>query len=143
MAFEKSTSPRAQAKRSHLTRRDPHCDSRSRAASCFSSTEIPYYRLLLHFTWSAASPRAFAFTSEGCATYFLRGFQVNASLGYLGQWAVLQQFRPVLCPFGIIFPFMLSIPGWTSSLKPANHPLSSYDFDVIVGADGKRNTLQG
>ena len=26
---------------------------------------------------------------------------------------------------------------------PADHPVSSFDFDVIIGADGRRNTLDG
>ncbi|XP_028150105.1 F-actin-monooxygenase Mical isoform X7 [Diabrotica virgifera virgifera] len=33
--------------------------------------------------------------------------------------------------------------GWRAQFKPANHPVSQYEFDVIIGADGKRNTLQG
>ncbi|KAI1889803.1 hypothetical protein AGOR_G00166690 [Albula goreensis] len=34
-------------------------------------------------------------------------------------------------------------PGWRAELRPADHPISSFDFDVIVGADGRRNTLEG
>ncbi|CAG9854133.1 unnamed protein product [Phyllotreta striolata] len=33
--------------------------------------------------------------------------------------------------------------GWRAEFKPSNHPVSQYEFDVIIGADGKRNTLQG
>ncbi|KAL3285151.1 hypothetical protein HHI36_019272 [Cryptolaemus montrouzieri] len=33
--------------------------------------------------------------------------------------------------------------GWRAQLKPQNHPVSQYEFDVIIGADGKRNTLTG
>ncbi|KAF5303714.1 hypothetical protein FQR65_LT00858 [Abscondita terminalis] len=33
--------------------------------------------------------------------------------------------------------------GWRAEFKPSDHPVSQYEFDVIVGADGKRNTLQG
>lgn len=33
--------------------------------------------------------------------------------------------------------------GWRGQFKPANHPVSQYEFDVVIGADGKRNTLQG
>ncbi|KAK5642466.1 hypothetical protein RI129_008633 [Pyrocoelia pectoralis] len=33
--------------------------------------------------------------------------------------------------------------GWRAEFKPTDHPVSQYEFDVIVGADGKRNTLQG
>ncbi|XP_030844270.1 F-actin-monooxygenase MICAL2 isoform X3 [Strongylocentrotus purpuratus] len=33
--------------------------------------------------------------------------------------------------------------GWRAKLDPKDHPVSEYEFDVIVGADGKRNTLHG
>ncbi|KAL4232988.1 [F-actin]-monooxygenase mical3 [Mactra antiquata] len=33
--------------------------------------------------------------------------------------------------------------GWRVKINPENHPLSEYEFDVLIGADGKRNTLQG
>ncbi|XP_052808865.1 protein-methionine sulfoxide oxidase mical3b-like isoform X2 [Mya arenaria] len=33
--------------------------------------------------------------------------------------------------------------GWRVKLEPEDHPLSEYEFDVLIGADGKRNTLQG
>ena len=33
--------------------------------------------------------------------------------------------------------------GWRAEFVPPNHPVSQYEFDVIIGADGKRNTLQG
>ena len=33
--------------------------------------------------------------------------------------------------------------GWRAKVSPAEHPLSQYEFDVLIGADGKRNTLQG
>ncbi|XP_018580267.1 F-actin-monooxygenase Mical isoform X2 [Anoplophora glabripennis] len=33
--------------------------------------------------------------------------------------------------------------GWRAEVKPSDHPVSQYEFDVIIGADGKRNTLQG
>ncbi|GAB6029662.1 hypothetical protein CHUAL_014161 [Chamberlinius hualienensis] len=32
--------------------------------------------------------------------------------------------------------------GWRALLVPRDHPVSQYEFDVIVGADGKRNTLK-
>ena len=44
-------------------------------------------------------------------------------------------------------PFLFSICfseiGWRAKLDPKDHPVSEYEFDVIVGADGKRNTLHG
>ncbi|KAJ8247531.1 hypothetical protein GJAV_G00247440 [Gymnothorax javanicus] len=34
-------------------------------------------------------------------------------------------------------------PGWRAAVRPADHPISNFDFDVVVGADGRRNTLEG
>ncbi|KAK2867133.1 hypothetical protein Q8A67_025250 [Cirrhinus molitorella] len=34
-------------------------------------------------------------------------------------------------------------PGWRAEVRPADHPVSDYDFDVIIGADGRRSTLDG
>ncbi|XP_029623248.1 F-actin-monooxygenase MICAL2-like isoform X1 [Salmo trutta] len=34
-------------------------------------------------------------------------------------------------------------PGWRAEIRPADHPVASIDFDVVVGADGRRNTLEG
>ncbi|NXK39609.1 MICA2 monooxygenase, partial [Piprites chloris] len=33
--------------------------------------------------------------------------------------------------------------GWKAEFLPMDHPLSEYEFDVIIGADGRRNTLEG
>ena len=33
--------------------------------------------------------------------------------------------------------------GWKAKISPAEHPVSQYEFDVLIGADGKRNTLEG
>nr|XP_036225155.1 F-actin-monooxygenase Mical isoform X23 [Bactrocera oleae] len=33
--------------------------------------------------------------------------------------------------------------GWRAALTPADHVVSYYEFDVLIGADGKRNTLEG
>ncbi|XP_046461046.1 F-actin-monooxygenase MICAL3-like isoform X11 [Daphnia pulex] len=33
--------------------------------------------------------------------------------------------------------------GWKAKISPADHPVSQYEFDVLIGADGKRNTLDG
>ncbi|XP_011314011.1 protein-methionine sulfoxide oxidase Mical isoform X2 [Fopius arisanus] len=33
--------------------------------------------------------------------------------------------------------------GWRTKTTPADHPVSQYEFDVLIGADGKRNTLEG
>ncbi|XP_055795627.1 F-actin-monooxygenase mical2b-like isoform X4 [Salvelinus fontinalis] len=34
-------------------------------------------------------------------------------------------------------------PGWRAEVRPSNHPLTDYEFDVVIGADGRRNTLDG
>ncbi|XP_072290484.1 F-actin-monooxygenase mical2b isoform X4 [Eucyclogobius newberryi] len=34
-------------------------------------------------------------------------------------------------------------PGWRAEVRPATHPVSEFDFDVVIGADGRRNTLDG
>uniref|UniRef100_A0AAY4BAU7 F-actin monooxygenase n=1 Tax=Denticeps clupeoides TaxID=299321 RepID=A0AAY4BAU7_9TELE len=34
-------------------------------------------------------------------------------------------------------------PGWRAEVCPADHPVAEFDFDVVVGADGRRNTLEG
>jgi hypothetical protein len=33
--------------------------------------------------------------------------------------------------------------GWRAEVSPADHAVSQYEFDVLIGADGKRNTLEG
>ncbi|XP_042224057.1 F-actin-monooxygenase Mical-like isoform X2 [Homarus americanus] len=33
--------------------------------------------------------------------------------------------------------------GWRARLSPPDHPANQYEFDVLLGADGKRNTLHG
>ena len=33
--------------------------------------------------------------------------------------------------------------GWRAKLSVADHPVSHYEFDVLIGGDGKRNTLKG
>ncbi|KAK9499837.1 hypothetical protein O3M35_002798 [Rhynocoris fuscipes] len=33
--------------------------------------------------------------------------------------------------------------GWRACTSPADHPVSQYEFNVLIGADGKRNTLDG
>uniref|UniRef100_A0A673YZM8 F-actin monooxygenase n=1 Tax=Salmo trutta TaxID=8032 RepID=A0A673YZM8_SALTR len=34
-------------------------------------------------------------------------------------------------------------PGWRAEIRPSNHPLTDFEFDVVIGADGRRNTLDG
>ena len=33
--------------------------------------------------------------------------------------------------------------GWRVKVSPSGHQVEKYDFDVIVGADGKRNSMKG
>uniref|UniRef100_A0A669DL07 F-actin monooxygenase n=1 Tax=Oreochromis niloticus TaxID=8128 RepID=A0A669DL07_ORENI len=33
--------------------------------------------------------------------------------------------------------------GWRAEIHPRTHPISELEFDVIIGADGRRNTLPG
>nr|XP_034974826.1 F-actin-monooxygenase MICAL2 isoform X5 [Zootoca vivipara] len=33
--------------------------------------------------------------------------------------------------------------GWRAEFLPMDHPLSEYEFDVVIGADGRRNSLEG
>lgn len=39
--------------------------------------------------------------------------------------------------------FRLSGVGWRAAIRPADHPVANFEFDVVVGADGRRNTLEG
>ncbi|MEQ2171136.1 hypothetical protein GOODEAATRI_007648, partial [Goodea atripinnis] len=38
--------------------------------------------------------------------------------------------------------FCLSAIGWRAAIRPADHPAANFEFDVVVGADGRRNTLE-
>lgn len=38
---------------------------------------------------------------------------------------------------------LLFVVGWRCAITPEDHVVSEYEFDVLIGADGKRNTLQG
>lgn len=34
--------------------------------------------------------------------------------------------------------------GWRAKFEPENHPIvSNYELNVLIGADGRRNSLQG
>ncbi|KAM9351924.1 F-actin-monooxygenase mical2b [Symphorus nematophorus] len=34
-------------------------------------------------------------------------------------------------------------PGWRAEVRPSSHLVSEFDFDVVIGADGRKNTLDG
>lgn len=36
-----------------------------------------------------------------------------------------------------------SVLGWRAAIRPADHPVANFEFDTVVGADGRRNTLEG
>lgn len=33
--------------------------------------------------------------------------------------------------------------GWRAEVHPDSHPVRQLEFDVVIGADGRRNTLPG
>ena len=33
--------------------------------------------------------------------------------------------------------------GWKAKTSPEDHPVAQFEFDALIGADGKRNTLRG
>lgn len=33
--------------------------------------------------------------------------------------------------------------GWKCKVSPESHPVSKYEFDVLIGADGKKNVIPG
>lgn len=34
-------------------------------------------------------------------------------------------------------------PGWSAEIRPAGHRVSDFSFDVLVGASGHKETLEG
>ncbi|XP_077451656.1 F-actin-monooxygenase mical2b-like isoform X4 [Stigmatopora argus] len=34
-------------------------------------------------------------------------------------------------------------PSWRADIKPSSHCITDFDFDVVIGADGRKNTLDG
>ncbi|KAM8893110.1 F-actin-monooxygenase mical2b-like isoform 7-T7 [Spinachia spinachia] len=34
-------------------------------------------------------------------------------------------------------------PGWRAEVRPCSHPVADFDFNVVIGADGRKNTLDG
>ncbi|XP_034734184.1 protein-methionine sulfoxide oxidase mical2b isoform X7 [Etheostoma cragini] len=36
-----------------------------------------------------------------------------------------------------------SSPGWRAEVRPSSHLVSNYDWDLVIGADGRKNTLDG
>jgi len=48
---------------------------------------------------------------------------------------------------GVCFKELIEPPdeesGWCATFKPENHVLSKSDFDIVIGADGKKNILPG
>uniref|UniRef100_A0A8C7WK01 F-actin monooxygenase n=1 Tax=Oncorhynchus mykiss TaxID=8022 RepID=A0A8C7WK01_ONCMY len=41
------------------------------------------------------------------------------------------------------FHVNVEFPTYRAEIRPADHPVANIDFDVVVGADGRRNTLEG
>ena len=46
------------------------------------------------------------------------------------------------CNFFIVFIYPPEI-GYHARFSPREHAVNQYEFDVLIGADGKRNTLMG
>lgn len=51
-------------------------------------------------------------------------------------------FRNFLKKWINFYLYLVEI-GWHARVSPPDHPVSQYEFDVLIGADGKRNTLLG
>ncbi|XP_072340310.1 protein-methionine sulfoxide oxidase mical3a-like isoform X3 [Scyliorhinus torazame] len=49
------------------------------------------------------------------------------------------EFRGLLPPRGQKNPS----PGWRAEINPPNSKMTQFEFDVVIGADGRRNTLEG
>ena len=51
--------------------------------------------------------------------------------------------KSTLCVSLFYFFMNILFKGWRARLLPENHVLSNMNFDVMIGADGRRNTLPG
>lgn len=51
----------------------------------------------------------------------------------------MMKLRYYLC----IKRLLVSEVGWRMQVHPKSHPVTQLEFDVIIGADGRRNTLPG
>lgn len=64
------------------------------------------------------------------------------------HWTALI-LKVIFCSFQFCFPFQcysVSVSkggGWKADLRPATNTLSGYEFDVVIGADGKQNSIPG
>lgn len=45
--------------------------------------------------------------------------------------------------FMVVFVTFSAGTGWRARFNPVDNPLTSFEFDVVIGADGRRNTLKG
>lgn len=43
----------------------------------------------------------------------------------------------------ILFYYIFSEFGWRAAVSPADHPVSKFEFDFIIGANGRKSTLPG
>lgn len=57
------------------------------------------------------------------------------------QWEAKISFE--MRPWDFSIQWMYQTTGWTANLEPADSPASKYEFDFIVGAEGKKISLQG
>lgn len=65
----------------------------------------------------------------------------SLSISHGQQGGVVPLSQPASVSSSILFvPVEV---GWRAEFLPADHALSDFEFDVIIGADGHRNTLEG
>lgn len=61
-----------------------------------------------------------------------------------GLWMCLHIFVLLCALFILSLTWSLSTGiGWRALVHPKTHPVSEYEFEVIIGGDGRRNTLEG
>lgn len=68
--------------------------------------------------------------------------QVALSLSHGQRRGGIITLPETLCANSSPFSVLVEI-GWRAEFLPADHSLSEFEFDVIIGADGRRNTLEG
>lgn len=92
--------------------------------------------------------------SHGMAAQFRNSPVISVAVlqGFLTDH-VMKGLLTVRSGFIYFFPiiiYMLSLTwslstgiGWRALVHPKTHPVSEYEFEVIIGGDGRRNTLEG
>ncbi|KAJ3593025.1 hypothetical protein NHX12_005363 [Muraenolepis orangiensis] len=72
----------------------------------------------------------------------LRGLGAKKFYGKFCAGAIdhisIQQLQLMLLKIALLVAL-----GWRAAIRPADHPVANYEFDVVIGADGRRNSLEG